>query len=580
MIAKVFPKGSGGIEYVLSKDYANVISGDPQITQSLIENYSEKSQNPSTSGVLSFHEDLSGQNDLLESLCQRYQEEVLFCGIDPSEYSITWVEHREPSDANPSGWRTGLHYVANNEHLPTGKRIQPYWDNHDRNHKDSWQQLVNAEHEFSSPNDPDRQRTMSVGMNIPTDVKELRIAIDNHLTQSMEEGRVQNYDDVKHVLTDELGFEIKREGMRKGVHRISIKTEEHDKNINLVGAYYEPEFNITDQQDPGRDRQIQESIRTSDTRIRELRERVQTGIEKRSRRNSELYEWTPPTDSEIGIKSSPVDDLKLSFVKQSIDDRGFDVPLELDEISDPNRGTADPSRGAEIYPIIERNDHPEPSPEDSELGTGLNDNGGIEFCYQQQSEEQDMGQSQGSELLYEISSSDNISELRGVLRGTTEGTGLDDGERTRKGFVGRIRDFYARARQQASRAREQTQRIGDYCSRVASIGIEEPRGEREIEQFHGGLTAIGETIRGSCEQLLDRVGAFGEKVRQRFEGLGERSEAFPRVEGSIPGIGSETVSISRLTDHIEGIKELGGIKDSVRGEEPEPDINEDHGISW
>ena len=120
MIAKVFPTGKGGISYLLSKKFCPVLIGDPEITQDLI--LSSRSKNPSTAGVLTFEEYIEDDQVKLD-LCVDFTAKVLAPGIDPSEISIVWVEHKEGDQESP---RTGLHFEMSNTHLASGKQLQPY----------------------------------------------------------------------------------------------------------------------------------------------------------------------------------------------------------------------------------------------------------------------------------------------------------------------------------------------------------------------------------------------------------------------------------------------------------------------
>jgi hypothetical protein len=181
---------------------------------------------------------------------------------------------------------------------------------------------------------------MSYGHKLPKDVKDLKGAIDEYMTIAVEQGRVQSYEDVKNTLTHELGFEINREGIRKGVHRVSIKTQEHKLPISLTGFFYEPEFEVISGEGQEPVRAIQKPIRTSDRGIESLRKRVQAGIEERSGRNAKLLKWTAPTDQEIGIVGSRINSVDFSFDQLTV---GEEVSEDLSGINNgfPRAGESD-----------------------------------------------------------------------------------------------------------------------------------------------------------------------------------------------------------------------------------------------
>lgn len=240
MIVKFFPKGKAGLAYLKSKDFCPTIIGDERETQELIAG--SRFKNPSTAGVLTFEEHIEDEAKKRE-ICERFTTEVLAPGIDRSAISITWVEHQEPADAEGvNGYRTGLHFVMSNEHLVSGKRMQPYWHKADKQQVKLWQTLINHEYGFSEPDDPEKRQTLSFAHNLPKSVAKARVAITEAIEEQIAGGSVQNYTEVKDFLTETLGLEITREGKRKGVSGVSVRVEGHARPLRLTGGIYEPSF--------------------------------------------------------------------------------------------------------------------------------------------------------------------------------------------------------------------------------------------------------------------------------------------------------------------------------------------------
>jgi len=151
---------------LVPRKHAKVLYGDPVLTEHLIDTTVHKSKYKS--GYLSFSE---RADEISEDDKKRIMEEfekVIFCGLEPDQYDILWVEHtdKDIDDNNPVG-RLELNFVIPCQELRTGKSFQPYYEPADQRRVNAWKNIVNAEvktinaEPLSDPNDPKRQRLVN-----------------------------------------------------------------------------------------------------------------------------------------------------------------------------------------------------------------------------------------------------------------------------------------------------------------------------------------------------------------------------------------------------------------------------------
>ena len=236
MICKTFTGGRttkgaiSTVEYLLDdrvqKGSSKVIKGDSELTISIIKEAAKKQKWSWSSGVLSFEETLTDPQKL--SVISDF-EKTFFCGINPNDFNICWVNHEDKG-------RTELHYISPRIELSTGKAFNPYFVKRDFKKKDLFQDFINMKHGFSSHHDA-AQMTHTSNKKWSKDKTPLRSEIDEALVQLIKDGIVQNRDDVITTLR-EFGFEI---GGRTNKDFISI-IDEHGKTHRLKGAIYGENF--------------------------------------------------------------------------------------------------------------------------------------------------------------------------------------------------------------------------------------------------------------------------------------------------------------------------------------------------
>jgi len=149
-------KGKKGVvEYLLNErenlGTAITLSGNPQITQALIQSIERKHKY--LSGGLMFSKE-EYVNDVQKQEIMDAFEELLFAGIDNRKYNILWVEHSDKE-------RIELNFVVPRIALDTGYDLDLYSHRRDLPMMDMWKNGINTKYQLADPNDPRRARTMS-----------------------------------------------------------------------------------------------------------------------------------------------------------------------------------------------------------------------------------------------------------------------------------------------------------------------------------------------------------------------------------------------------------------------------------
>lgn len=169
-------KASGVLNYLLKekgadgrlipRKHAKVLYGDPVLTENLIDTTAHKSKYKC--GYLSFSERADEISEDDKKRIMQEFEKVIFCGLEPDQYDILWVEHadKDINEDNPVG-RLELNFVIPCQELRSGKSFQPYYEPADQRRVNAWKNIVNAEvksihgEPLSDPNDPKRQRLVN-----------------------------------------------------------------------------------------------------------------------------------------------------------------------------------------------------------------------------------------------------------------------------------------------------------------------------------------------------------------------------------------------------------------------------------
>ena len=250
-------KGKGPVEYVLAitdakgiirEPQPELIKGNPQQTINLIDSLDFKQKYKS--GVISFAASDAPTLEEQEAIIKSF-EEVAFAGLESDQYDILWVRHTHTGDD-----RVELHFVTPTVELTTGKSLNiapPGWENYFT----PWRDLWNLEHNWASPDDPQRARTYYPGHQALIDAQTHRLElsgqqplkrddarkiITNFLTDYIKDGQIQNRNDIVTTL-ESSGFSI----TRQGDNYITVTHDDLDKRVRLKGGIYSASWRLGEQ---------------------------------------------------------------------------------------------------------------------------------------------------------------------------------------------------------------------------------------------------------------------------------------------------------------------------------------------
>lgn len=298
MIVEFFKHGKGGsagpIDYFLGKDrnreHAKILSGDLEEVAELIDSspYAKKY----TSGCLSFYEhDLS---DAKKKALMAAFEKTLFPGLEPDQYRIVWIEHKDKENAETGQNRLELNFLIPNVEITTGKRLQPFFAKADLNRVDDFKTIVNHKYQLFDPDDPINRRSVKIAKNLPQDKKDFISAMNTEVALAIAEGLVSDRESLKSWMTD-IGLEITR--ITK--NQISVKNPNNPegKPIPLKGEFYEQNFRYSEQSAELKREASERYRQEANSRYANCIERYKKLCESKSEYHLERYATRDRTDS-------------------------------------------------------------------------------------------------------------------------------------------------------------------------------------------------------------------------------------------------------------------------------------------
>jgi hypothetical protein len=234
-------KGSASAakDYLLQKeDHKGIVRADIQVLRGNPEHVTKLAESLEfkhkyTSGVIAWHKDDAPTDNQIAQVLDDF-ERVAFAGLEPSQYAYYAVLHENTDGAKH------IHVITPRVELSTGLSMNIAPPNHQKTY-DVLVDKYNVQHDWASPKDISRQKTMTIDkMQIHADTPNVQAKrmIHEVINELVERGSIKNNSDVRTKLA-EFG-EITREGK----DYISIKPDGFKKAVRLKGAYYEREFSV------------------------------------------------------------------------------------------------------------------------------------------------------------------------------------------------------------------------------------------------------------------------------------------------------------------------------------------------
>jgi hypothetical protein len=271
MVVKFFSNKKGGsskaINYLLNEreqqGTARVLKGDPELTRQIINDIKFKQK--TTVGCLSF-EEKNISEEMKYQLMQDFEKHLLPGMQD--RYNILWVEHTDKG-------RLELNFVIPKIDLESQKSLNPYYHKADLPRIEKWQDLQNLTHDFTSPKDPIKARTLQ------TNSKEVGLSkdyeqLDKLLHNLTEQGQINNREQLIELLKSN-SIEV----TRTGKDYLSIKLPESKKAKKFKGSIYDEQFTST--------REIETISEKAEQRVREYNNRDTRAEQQKLARQLEIY---------------------------------------------------------------------------------------------------------------------------------------------------------------------------------------------------------------------------------------------------------------------------------------------------
>ena len=337
MIVKFFPhskeKGSKPINYFLGnekeREFARVLSGDPVVTEHLIN--STKFEHKYKSGVLSFSERADEISETDKFRIMRDFEKTLFPGLEPDQYDILWIEHADKDiDANNPVGRLELNFLIPCQELRSGKRLQPYYAGADKARVNAWKNIINREiktisgEPLTDPNAPNRKRKVhkyigAVNRPSPHNItpkraksKEdldassrdaLRESINQHMLAVLgaRSSGLRNQKEVAHELTTGLGLTLERTAPKSITisHKACKDKNGEPMRVRLEGGIYKKDFDAKDFTSKAQSDYESTEVRR---KLRDINIHADT-MAKKTEYHKELYkDAVAPTPLDITVK--------------------------------------------------------------------------------------------------------------------------------------------------------------------------------------------------------------------------------------------------------------------------------------
>lgn len=337
------------------RKHARVLSGDPTITEQLID--ATPFQQKYKSGVLSFEK---RANELTEQekfeIMQRF-EDTLFCGLERDQFDILWIEHadKDIDKDNPVG-RLELNFLIAGQELRSGKRLQPFYAGADMARVNAFKNVINYEYKLADPNAPDRKRLINEHSEWsepptpydranytrkeskkddeviakPTKREALRDAINRKMRFVFNQGMIKNRYDVLFMLKS-WGLNIERNNSENS---ISVNSDNLvDKNgkpinIRLAGGLYKKDFKAAEYEPVAMMYKKKAYLSRAPREYEHAKKVLSETIEKKSEYHAEIYkDVIAPEPLNLALIDVAIDNIAEQQINaQTRFERDIDTP--------------------------------------------------------------------------------------------------------------------------------------------------------------------------------------------------------------------------------------------------------------
>lgn len=344
--------GSKPINYFLgnkkNREFARVLSGDPIITEHLIN--ATKYEHKYKSGVLSFTERANEISETDKFKIMREFEQTLFPGLEPDQYDILWIEHSDKDiDANNPVGRLELNFLIPCQELRTGKRLQPYYAGADKARVNAWKNIINREvktisgEPLTDPNAPNRRRKVhnyigAINRPSPYEITPKRAkskddldassrdALRNSINQHMlavlgaRSSRLGDRKAVAHELKTGLGLTIERIAPTSITisHKSCKDTNGKPQRVRLEGGIYRKDFDAKDFTSKAQSDYESTEVRR---RLRDINIHADT-MAKKTEYHKELYSGA--------VAPPPLDIIVKPVITSQTPQKGVETPSVAD----------------------------------------------------------------------------------------------------------------------------------------------------------------------------------------------------------------------------------------------------------
>lgn len=274
-----------------------VLDGNPETFLDIVRSIDPTQAQFYTSGTLCFEEE-NIKEEYKYQIMQSF-EETLFPGLDKSQYSIVWVEHRDKD-------KLELNFVTAETELHSGKRLQTYWQGADMRRVDDFKTVTNYDYGFSDPNDPLKSRLIQIGK----EKNPVKIAKMTSLARKALESGVSNRKEIVDFFNSLDDVEVSRTTK----NNISLKVKGFG-TIRMTGPMFKQDFQGEKAFIEYKKTEREKYLSNIDEYVKERRIALEKYNDKRAEENRQKYpnknmqsELDPLTPPELVIQDLPLVD--------------------------------------------------------------------------------------------------------------------------------------------------------------------------------------------------------------------------------------------------------------------------------